>query len=162
MKTLMLSLVLLLGTSVFPLPQAGQTDDRFGDTRFAPYVGLQVNWPLAESAQVIPEHAVPIYVGLPQKKYHILGRLHVPPTGGVRGVKNGPSDDLFPERGRQRDCANQARHHGGDAVLVTGNAKILNAFRLTREDLEKTAPLTEHQDKLVLVIQFASEVARAK
>ena len=96
------------------------------------------------------------------KKYYIMGRLHVPHTGGVRVVKNAPFDDLLPERGRQRGCANQARHHGGDAVLVTGNAKIHNAFRLTREDLEQTAALIEHKDKLVLVIQFESEVARAK
>ncbi len=162
MKTLWLSLAFLLGMSVFPLTQAGQTDDKFGDTRFTPYQGLQINWPRAERAQVIQEHSVPIYIGLPKQKYYIMGRIHVPQSGGVRVVIRGPADELFPEWGRQRDCANQARHQGGNAVLVTGNAKILKAFGLTKEDIEKTAPLLEHKDKLVLVIQFESEVARAK
>lgn len=162
MKTLLLSLALLFGMSLFPVPQAIQGDEKFGDTRFTPYEGLQINWPLAERAQVIQGHAVPVYVGLPKKKYYILGRIHVPHTGGVRVVKRGPDDDLFSEFGRQRDCANQARHQGGNAVLVTSNAKILKTFNLTKEDLEKTAPLLEHKDKLVLVIQFESEVARTK
>lgn len=162
MKTLLLSLAFLFGMSLFPISQAIQGDEKFGDTRFTPYEGLQINWPLAESAQIIQGHAVPIYVGLPKKKYYIQGRIHVPQTGGVRVVKHGPSDDLFPEWGRQRDCANLARYHGGNAVLVTSNAKIIKAFGLTREDLEKTAPLLEHKDKLVVVIQFESEIARAK
>ena len=162
MKTLILSLALLLGMGINPLPQAAQADDKFGDLRFLPYEGLQLNWPMTESAQVNQDHAVPIYVGLPNKKYHILGRIHVPRPDGVTIVKRGPSDDLFPEKSRQRDCANLARHLGGSAVLVTGNANILKAFNLTKEEIEKTAPLSEHKDKLVLVIQFESEVAGKK
>lgn len=162
MKTL-LSLVVLLGMSIFPVPQAIPAEEKFGDTRFTPFEGLQVNWPLSESAQIIQGHAVPIYVGLPRKKYYILGRIDVPQSGGVQIVKRGPSDDLlFTEWSRQRDCANSARHHGGNAVLVTGDEKILKAFNVTKEDLEKTAPLMEHKDKLVLAIQFESEVVGTK
>ena len=47
-------------------------------------------------------------------------------------------------------------------MLVTGNANILKAFNLTKEEIAKTAPLYEHKDKLVLVIQFESEVAGKK
>jgi hypothetical protein len=36
------------------------------------------------------------------------------------------------------------------------------AFNLTKEEIEKTAPLYEHKDKLVLVIQFESEIAGKK
>lgn len=51
---------------------------------------------------------------------------------------------------------------GGSAVVVTGNANILKAFNLTKEEIEKTSPFSEHKDKLVLVIQFESEVAGKK
>ena len=105
---------------------------------------------------------MPIYVGLPMKKYYILGRIHVPRADGVTVVKRGPSDNLFPEKSRQSDCASLARQLGGNAVLVTGNANILKAFNLTKEEVEKTAPLYEHKDKLVLVIQFESEIAGKK
>lgn len=162
MKTLILSLALLFSMAINPLPQAAQADDKFGDLRFAPYEGLQLNWPMGESVQVTQDHAVPIYVGLPNKKYYILGRIHVPRPGGVTIVKRGPSDDLFPEKNRQRECAMLAKQLGGSAVLVTGNANILKAFNLTKEEIEKTAPLYEHKDKLVLVIQFESEIAGKK
>ena len=162
MKILILSLALLLGVGIASLPQPAQADDKFGDLRFVPYEGLQLSWPMPDSVQVTQDHAVPIYVGLPNKKYYILGRIHVPRADGVTIVKRGPSDDLFPEKSRQRDCASLAKHLGGTAVLVTGNATILKAFNLTKEQIQKTAPLHEHKDKLVLVIQFESEVAGKK
>ena len=162
MKTQTLFLALVLGMGITTLPQAAQAEDKFGDLGFAPYAGFQLSWPRAGSAQITHDQAVPIYVGLPMKRYYVLGRIHVPRAAGVTVVKFDPSNDLFPEMSRQRECAALAKQLGGDAVLVTGNANILKAFNLTKEEIEKTAPLYQHKDKLVLVIQFATEFAGKK
>ncbi len=162
MKTLILSVVFLFGASLNPLLQAGEDDKKFGDTCFVAYQGPQKAWPVAESAQVIQEHAVPIYIGLPNKKYTILGRIYDPRTGGIGIIGRGLAEGLFSERDRQRDCANQARYRGGTAVLVTNNKDIIKAFDLSKEDLEKTTPLFNHKDKIVLAIKFETDVARGK
>lgn len=160
MKTLLTCLALLVGMGAFPTPQASQTDDRFGDFIFAPYGGIQINWPLAVNARVIQEHAVPIYLGLPQRSYTIMGRILAPHGAGVAAVvSKGPSDEIFNEMGRQRACATLAGQLGGNAVVVTDHPNILKAFNLTREEIEQTAPLLANKDKLVLVIQFDAGLA---
>ncbi len=159
MKTLMLSIVVLLGMSVGTFLQADQNDQKFGDTQFLAYQGPQKIWPTAEGASVIRDHAVPIFIGLPKMKYTVLGRIYDPRSTGVGIVGRGLAEGLFPEKDRQRDCANQARYRGGNAVLVTNHDRILKAFSLTKDDLEKTTPLFEHKDKVVLVIKFEAEIA---
>lgn len=162
MKTLMLSLALLLGMGALPGPQAGQRDDRFSEFSFAPYGGVQITWPVAENARVIQDHAVPIYLGLPQRRYIIMGRILASPSPGLITVKHVPPGEIFNEMGRQRSCASLARQQGGDAVVVTDHPAILKAFNLTKEEIEKTAPLLANKDRLVLVIRFDSGVAGAK
>ena len=162
MKTQTLFLALVLGMGIFLHSQAAQAEDKFGGLQFVPYEGLQVSWPLADNAQIDQNHAVPIYLGLPTKRYYILGRIQVPRAEGVTVVKLGPDNDLIPEKSRKHDCASLAKLMGGNAVLVTGNPNLLKAFKLTKEEIAKTAPLYEYKDKLVLVIQFESEVAGKK
>ena len=53
-----------------------------------------------------------------------------------------------------RDCANQAKYRGADAVLVTSNEKVLKAFQLTEKEIERTAPLFQHKHKIVLAIKM--------
>ncbi len=161
MKTLTLTIVVLLSMSLntSPLLLAGQNDQKFGDTQFLAYQGPQKNWPTAEGALVIRDHAVPIFIGLPKLKYTVLGRIYDPRTSGLGIVGRGLAEGLFSEKERQRDCANQARYRGGNAVLITNHDRVLKAFGLTKEDLEKTTPLFDHKDKIVLVIKFESDVA---
>lgn len=163
MKTLLTCLALLVGMGAFPTPQAAPGHGQFGDFSFAPYGGIQINWPLAVNARVIQEHAVPIYLGLPQRRYIIAGRIFVPYGAGAAVVVNqGPAEDIFNEMGRQRDCARLARQLGGDAVLVTDHPAILKAFNLTKDEIERSAPLLANRDKLVLVIQFDAALAGNK
>ena len=133
----------------------GATEDKtFGDAHFMAYEGSVKSWPTGDGAQVIKDFAVPIYIGLPGKKYKVLGRIYDPRKTGIGIVGRGLAEGLFPEKDRQRDCANQAKYREGDAVLVTKDKKILEAFGLDATDIEKTAPLFAHKDKLVLAIKF--------
>lgn len=161
MKTVILSIMVLLGMSlsIGPLVQAEQNGQKFGDTQFFAYEGPQKNWPTAEGASIIRDHAVPIFIGLPKLKYTVLGRIYDPRTSGLGIVGRGLAEGLFPERDRQRDCANQARHRGGNAIVITNHDRVLKAFNLTPYDLERTTPLFDHKDKVVLVVKFEAEVA---
>jgi hypothetical protein len=136
---------------LFPVLAAGQTDPKFGDTRFMTYEGEQ-RWPTAEHAESIDGFAVPIYVGLPTRKYRVLGRIYDPRTSGIAVVGRAFAEGLFSERDRQRDCANQARYRGATAVLVTDDERILKALGLSADEIEDTAPLFQHKGKIVLAI----------
>lgn len=144
-------LAVLVLACVFPVLAAGQTDPKFGDTRFMSYEGEQ-RWPTAEHAESMDGFAVPIYVGLPTKKYRVLGRIYDPRTSGISVVGRAFAEGLFPERDRQRDCANQARYRGANAVLVTNDERVLAALALEADEIEDTAPLFQHKNKVVLAI----------
>ena len=64
------------------------------------------------------------------------------------------SKGWFSEPGRQRDCPDQAKCRGGDAVLVTSDKHVLKALGLGRDDVSKSAPLFQHKDSAVLVIKI--------
>lgn len=146
----MVALGLLVGTAL-----AGDSKEpKFGDTAFMAFAGKQERWPTAKNAQVIKEYSVPIYLGLPDERYQILGRVYDGRTTGVGVIGRGVAKGLFSEKDRQKDCANQAKFRGGSAVVVTKDPKILEAFSLSEEELKKTTPLFDHPDKLVLVIKF--------
>lgn len=146
--------LLLINAFVLGVVHAGEP--KFGDAKFIAYEGPQ-KWPTSESAQVIKDHAVPIYIGLPSKKYTILGRIYDERSRGIGIVTRAFAEGLFSEKNRQRDCANQAKHRGGDAVLITANEAIIKAFGLTSKDLEKSTPLFDHKDKITLVIKFENQ-----
>ncbi len=47
------------------------------DTEFIAYSGEQQNWPTAPGALVETKFAVPVYYGLPPRRYAVLGELTV-------------------------------------------------------------------------------------
>lgn len=134
-------------------PAADRSDASFGDAHFISYEGEQ-KWPTASSAEALESYAVPIYIGLPTKRYKVLGRIYDPRTTGIDVVGRAFAEGLFPEKNRQRDVANQAQFRGANAVLVTSDPRILKELNLTEEEVRKTAPLFEHKDKVVLAIEL--------
>jgi hypothetical protein len=155
MKRPLLAVMLLALCTMLPrvTPAADQSDTSFGDAHFIAYEGEQ-SWPRASSTEAIESYAVPIYIGLPTKRYKVLGRIYDPRTTGLDVVGRAFAEGLFPEKDRQRDVANQAKFRGGNAVLVTSDSRILKVLDLTEEEVRKTAPLFEHKDKVVLVIEL--------
>jgi hypothetical protein len=140
---------------VVPLWSAaeGENESKFGDTRFIGYEGAQ-NWPVSNSSQIIKEFAVPIYIGLPTKRYRVLGRIVGTQNSGLGVMTRAFAEGLWSEKDRQRDCANQAKFQGGDAVIVTNNEQVLQTFGLSPQQLEDSSPLFDHKRKITLAIQF--------
>jgi len=132
---------------------AQEAGKKFGDAKYLTYEGTQ-SWPTGDRAQIISDFSVPIYLGLPNKRYKVLGRVYDDRTTGMGVVGRAFSEGLFSEKDRQRDCADQAKYRGGDAVLVTNDERIITALGLSREDLSKTTPLFQHKDSATLVIKF--------
>ena len=97
---------------------------------------------------------MPIYLGLPNKRYKVLGRVYDDRTTGIGVMTRAFAEGLFSEKDRQRDCADQAKYRGGDALLVTNDERIINALGLSKEELSKTTALFQHKDSATLVIKF--------
>jgi hypothetical protein len=132
---------------------AQESGKKFGDAKFLKYEGTQ-RWPTGDRSQIISDFSVPIYLGLPNKRYTVLGRIYDDRTTGIGVVGRAFSEGLFSEKDRQRDCADQAKYRGGDAVLVTSDARVIQAFGLSKEELSKTTPLFQHKDSVTLAIKF--------
>jgi len=135
---------------------AARADDsgkKFHDAAFLRYEGAQ-SWPTGDKAEVVADFAVPIYFGLPSRPYTVLGRIYDDRTSGIGIMTRAFSEGLFSERDRQRDCADQAKFRGGDAVLVTNDERVLKLLGLGRDELSKTTPLFQHKDSAALVIKF--------
>jgi hypothetical protein len=132
---------------------AQDSGKKFGDAVFLKYEGTQ-SWPTGERAQVISDFAVPIYLGLPNKKYKLVGRIYDERTSGIGVMNRAFAEGLFPEKDRQRDSADQAKYRGGDAVVVTNDERIIKALGLSKDEVSKTAPLFQHKDSVVLVVKF--------
>ena len=145
-----LGLVALLAGSGVQAQEAGK---KFGDAKYLQYEGTQ-SWPTGDRAQIISDFSVPIYLGLPNKRYKVLGRVYDDRTTGIGVVGRAFSEGLFSEKDRQRDCADQAKYRGGDALLVTNDERIIKALGLGKEELSKTTPLFQHKDSATLVIKF--------
>ena len=56
---------------------------------------------------------MPIYLGLPNRPYKVLGRVYDDRTSGIGVMGRAFSEGLFSERDRQRDCADQAKYRAG-------------------------------------------------
>jgi len=149
--------LLLFGLACPPALTAKDTDKdtRTGDTAFIAYEGPQ-DWPRNDGAMVIREHAVPIYIGLPAKRYRVLGRIYDNRTSGFDAIGRAFNEAFGKERTRMQACANQAKLQGANAVLVTDDQRIVNAFGLTRKELRRSAPLFNdgNRDKIVLAIEL--------
>ena len=126
---------------------------KFHDAAFTRYEGSQ-DWPTADRAQIISDFAVPIYLGLPNKPYKVLGRVYDDRTSGIGVMTRAFAEGLFSERDRQRDCADQAKYRGADALLVTNDERVIRALGLSKDELSKTTPLFEHKDSATLAIKF--------
>jgi hypothetical protein len=144
-------LATLLGAAM--TADAQEPAKKFGDAAFLRYEGAQ-DWPTGERAQIIPGWEVPIYLGLPDKRYKVLGRVYDERTSGIGIMTRAFSEGLFSEKDRQRDCAAQAKYRGGDGLLVTNDARVVSALGLGKDEIAKTAPLFQHKDSVVLVIKF--------
>jgi len=152
MKVLATALVAVLVCGVASV-SAQEAGKKFGDAKFLKYEGTQ-QWPTGDRAQIISDFSVPIYLTLPGKPYKVLGRVYDDRTTGIGVMNRAFAEGLFSEKDRQRDCADQAKYRGGDAVLVTNDERIISALGLSREELSKTAPLFQHKDSATLVIKF--------
>jgi hypothetical protein len=148
----MLGLVAILAGSGMDA-RAQEAGKKFGDAKYLQFEGTQ-SWPTGDRAQMISDFSVPIYLGLPNKPYKILGRVYDDRTTGIGVVGRAFSEGLFSEKDRQRDCADQAKYRGGDALLVTNDERIITALGLSKEELSKTTPLFQHRDSATLVIKF--------
>ena len=124
-----------------------------GSTEFEAFQGKQ-DWPVAESATILTEYAVPVYVGLPPKPYTVLGRITDPRTDGVEVVGKVFDEAFEPKRRRYRNVADQARAHGAAAVVVTNDPKVILTLGLKHKAIRDTAPLYEHRDSVVLAVKF--------
>ena len=155
MKTLVLvvALVLAMLASITPPAQAQDSGKKFHDAAFMAYEGTQ-EWPTGTAAQVITGFAVPIYIGLPNRPYTVLGRVYDDRTSGIGVMTRAFAEGLFSEKDRQRDCADQAKFRGGDALVITNDERVVKAFGLSKDDLAKTTPLFQHKDGVTLVVKF--------
>ena len=148
----MLGLVVLLTCGAGPA-LAQDASKKFNDAAFMGYEGAQ-KWPTGGGAEIISDFAVPIYYGLPNRPYKVLGRVYDDRTAGFGVMTRAFAEGLFSERDRQRDCADQAKFRGGDAVVVTNDQRVIQAMGLSKEDLAKTTPLFKNKDSVTLVVKF--------
>src|SRR5580700_413741 len=115
-------------------------DEKTGDTTFTAYDGAQ-SWPRGQGAEIIKDYSAPIYIGLPDKRYKVVGRIMDNRDSGFDAVGRAFDEGLGSEKHRMRNCANQAKEHGADAVLVTDDENVIKVFNLTRKELKESAPL---------------------
>lgn len=133
--------------------KADKNETKVGDTAFLAYEGSQ-SWPAGKGCQVNKDYSVPIYIGLPDKSYKVVGRIYDERTSGFGVVDRAFDEGLGKETHRMRNCANQAKQHGADAVLVTDDEKVIKVFNLSKKDVRESAPLFDHKHSIVLVIKF--------
>ncbi len=138
---------------VMPATAKDAEETKVGDTGFIAYEGAQ-DWPTAKTAQIIKDYSIPIYMGLPDKSYKVLGRIYDKRTSGFDEVGHGFDEAFGKEKYRMRDTANQAKLHDADAVMVTDDEKVLKVFDLKKKDLDKSSPLFESKGKIVLAIKL--------
>ena len=128
-------------------------ETKTGDTAVIAYEGKQ-SWPTSDSAEVIKDYAVPIYKGLPNKPYTVVGRIVDERQEGVEQVGKAFDDVFGSQKHRLRNCANQAKLHGGNAVMVTDDERVLKALNLTTKDAKKETPLARERHNVVLIIKL--------
>jgi len=128
-------------------------ETKVGDTAFTAYDGSQ-SWPTGKDPQIDKEYSIPIYIGLPDKSYKVLGRITDKRDEGVAVMDKAFDEGLGSEKHRMRNCANQAKQHGADAVLVTDDEKVIKVFNLSKKELHESTPLFKHPHSIVLAIKF--------
>ena len=152
---LMLAMFLSLSATCVISAAAKDKDDdtKVGDTAFTTYDAAQ-SWPTGTTAITNGEYSIPIYIGLPAKSYKVIGRITDKRDEGLDVVGKAFDEGLGSEKHRMRNCANQARLHGADAVLVTDDDRVIKVFNLTRKELHESTPLFHYEHSVVLAIKF--------
>jgi hypothetical protein len=131
-----------------------QSDDtKVGDTAFTAYDGSQ-SWPTGTNPQINKEYSIPIYIGLPDKSYKVIGRITDKRDSGVDVMGKAFDEGLGSEKHRMRNVANQAKLHGADAVIVTDDEKVVKVFNLTKKELHESTPLFKYEHSIVLAVKF--------
>jgi len=128
-------------------------DQKVGDTAFTAYDGSQ-SWPTGSNPQINKDYSIPIYIGLPDKGYKVVGRITDKRSEGADVVGKAFDEGLGSEKHRMRNCANQARLHGADAVVVTDDEKVVKVFNLTKKEMHESTPLFKYEHSVVLAIKF--------
>src|SRR5439155_11251123 len=84
---------------------------------FHQYTGAQQNWPTASGAFVSTKYDVPVYFGLPNRPYIVLGSLDVTtgPPGGNLATRAEDGVEF---------AAGKAKKMGGDAIVVLNYGKV--------------------------------------
>ena len=160
MKRFSVTVAVVLGLCTASVVGAAAKDDKsdknetkVGDTAFTSYDGSQ-SWPTSTNAQINKDYSIPIYLGLPDKSYKVIGRITDKRDEGIEVMDKAFDEGLGSEKHRMRNCANQAKQHGADAVLVSDDEKVIKVFNLTKKELHESTPLFNHEHSVVLAIKF--------
>jgi hypothetical protein len=156
-KQLHLAVAVLVGfcvvSTTVKAKDADKNETKTGDTDFLAYEGSQ-SWPAGKSTEINKDYSIPIYVGLPDKSYKVLGRISDNRTSGVDVMDRGFDEAFGKEKRRMRNCANQARLHGADAIVVTDDEKVIKTLNLSSKEVHESAPLFDHEHSVVLAVKF--------
>lgn len=159
MKRLHVALALALGLCVAGVMAASaknkdkDSNDKVGDTAFAAYEGSQ-SWPTGKGGVVNKDYSVPIYIGVPEKRFKVIGRIYDKRQGGFDEVSRAFDEGLGSEKHRMRNVANQAKDHGADAVIVVEDENVFKAFNLTKREVRDSSPLFRYKHSIVLAVKF--------
>lgn len=129
------------------------SDDKVGDTAFSAYEGSQ-SWPTGKGGEVNKDYAVPIYIGLPDKRFKVIGRIYDKRQEGFDVMSRAFDEGLGSEKHRMRNVANQARDHGADAVIVVEDEDVFKAFNLTKKEVHESSPLFKYEHSIVLAVKL--------
>jgi hypothetical protein len=159
MKRIHVAAALALGLCVAGVMNAcakdkdNDSDDKVGDTAFSAYDGSQ-SWPRGSGGEVNKDYSVPIYIGLPDKRFKVLGRVYDKREEGFDAVSRAFDEGLGSEKHRMRNVANQAKDHGADAVIVVEDEDVFKAFNLTKREVRDSSPLFKYKHSIVLAVKF--------
>ena len=160
MKRSLITIAILLGLCVaWTLTVCADDKDKdsdnekVGSTEFSAYDGRQ-SWPTGKNTGVNKDYSVPIYFGLPDHHYKVLGRIYDKRESGFDVVGHAFDEGLGSEKHRMRNVANQARNHGADAVIVTEDDDVIKAFNLSHKEVRHSAPLFKYKHSIVLAVKF--------
>lgn len=155
MKTIPFWLMCVTGLLLVGPVWGGGKDDteKTGGTAFRGYDGEQ-GWPTGKGAQILTEYSVPIYLGLPNKSYRVLGRIVDDRNDGVEVIGKELGGFFTGEKKKLRNIANQARRNGADAVVITDHPEVARQLGVSERELKNTSPLGEGRRRAVLAVKF--------
>ncbi len=95
--------------------------------KYSAYRGQHKNWPTGSAGHSLSHEQLPVYHGLPEKPYRVIGTVSLP-------------DDSISEQ----ETAQLASRYGGEAVLIVDqDSELASALFLATQEREPTShPLT--------------------